>query len=556
MKGHEAIIHLLHQAGVDTVFGLMSEDTMEFMSEIHENWQDDIRLIQTRHEQGSMAMADGYSRASGDIGVCVVGRGPAIAQTGTSLVTASKNGSNLLVITPEPSLSADYDVKEFEQETYLQSTVGNVVSIRSHDRLVPEFQGALRRLWIGEGPIAVQVAWDLFDGEMNAEPSDLDGASVFHPAARASEPMIEPAEERIEATVDLFLDSDAFQPPIILAGQGAVQAGAKDALEALARRTSGLLATTLQARGYFADHPFSLGFIGSWGNNLANEYFIESDFVLAVGCSLNPYTLDSGYLLSDDTKVVHVDTAPASIERYTPVDIGILGDARIATEALAAELESQGIDRDGELWTDELRDRIANHSPLAGRDFPDKPGTMDPRELVGELNQMLPDERLVVTDGGHFTRWVMDGILTHPDDFVFSLDFAAIGQGLGMGIGAALAGGDRSGVAICGDAGFMMAVQELETAARHDVPLTVIVMNDSSLGSEYHNLAEGGAYADAALIPTPDFAAVAEAFGASGYTATSLEELAAIEDVLATEPSGPVVVDCKVNHEIRHRSKM
>lgn len=556
MKGHDVILHLLETAGVDTVFGLMSEDTMEFLSEIHENWQEEIQLIQTRHEQGAMAMADGYARATGDIGVCVVGRGPAIAQTGTSLVTAAKKGSKLLAIAPESALSADWDVKEFDQEAYLRSTVGTVISIRSHAQLVPEFTDALRRLWLGDGPVAVQVPWDLFDGEVVDPPVDLSDPTALHLPTRSPSGRVHPTEEAVAAAVDLFLDSDAFQPPIILAGRGAVKAGAKDELEALAERTSGLLATTLQGRGLFDDHPFSLGFIGSWGNNLANEYFVESDYVLAVGCSLNPYTLDSGYLLDAEKKVVHVDIDPRSLERYTDVDIAIVGDAKITAEAIDRELARQGIDRSGELWSDELRDRIESHSPLEGREFPEVPGTMDPRELVARLDDLLPRDRVVVTDGGHFTRWVMDGIRTHPDDFVFSLDFAAIGQGLGMAIGAAHATTDRPCIAICGDAGFMMAVQELETAARHDIPLTVIVMNDSSLGSEYHNLAEDGAYAEAALIPTPEFAEVADALGATGYAAESLDELAEFDDVLGGTPDGPVVIDCKVNHEVRHRSKM
>jgi thiamine pyrophosphate-dependent acetolactate synthase large subunit-like protein len=115
---------------------------------------------------------------------------------------------------------------------------------------------------------------------------------------------------------------------------------------------------------------------------------------------------------------------------------------------------------------------------------------------------------------------------------------------------------DKPCVTVCGDAGLMMSIQELETAVRNDVPMTLVVMNDSSLGSEYHSLDQGGEPPEAALVDSPDFADIAESMGADGYTVKSLDKLEAISDVLGRTPDGPVVVDCKVNHEVRHRSKM
>lgn len=556
MKAHEVIIRLLEVEGVDTIFTLMSEDTMSLMSALESNWNDSIRMVKTRHEQGAIAMADGYSRATNGVGVCLVGRGPAVAQTGTALVTAKKKGSNVLTIVPEAPISEEYDIKEFEQKAYLRSTVENIVSIRSHDTLVSDFRDALRRVKVGDGPLAVQVPWDILDGEMDAlENEGSDRVSAPQPSG-ASGPSVHPNDELIKEAVDLYLDSDAFQPPVILAGRGAIQADAKDAIEELAKQTSSLLATSLQGRNYFSDHPFYLGFTGSWGSNLANQYVNESDLVFAIGIGLNPYTVDKGYLFGDDTKIIHIDTNASNIGRYTDVELGIQGDARVTAKALSQELDRQGIDRDGELWSDKIRNRIEESSLMSDRKFPDVPGTMDPRELVMSLDQMLPDNKKVVTDAGHFTRWVMDGIQTPPEDFTFTLDFAAIGLGMPMGIGTALAVPNRPCVTICGDAGLMMSIQELETAVRNEIPMIIIVMNDSSLGSEYHSLAESGQPAESALVSAPDFADVAQSFGAEGYTARNSEELEAISDKLGQPPEGPVVVDCKVNHEVRHRSKM
>jgi thiamine pyrophosphate-dependent acetolactate synthase large subunit-like protein len=563
MKGHEIIIQILSDENVGTIFTLMSEDTMSLMSKIESERKDSIRMIKTRHEQSAMAMADGYARAENRIGVCLVGRGPAVAQTGTALVTARKKGSNVLVIVPETPLSNSYDIKEFEQESYLRSTIGTVESIRSHETLISDFREAIRRVKVGDGPLAVQIPWDLLDSEMNVLDSienncATDPESTTYSNARVhsdDQARVHPDETLIEKAIDMYVESDAFQPPVILAGHGAIQAGAKEAIEELAERTSALLATSLQARNYFADHPYYLGFTGSWGSNVANQYANESHLVFAIGASLNPYTIDNGHVFGDDTQIIHIDQDLIDIGGYADINLGIQGDARITTEALVEELERRDIHREGELWSDRLRTEIEESSPMNEQEFPDVPDTVDPRELVTALNEILPENRKVVTDAGHFTRWVVDGIQTDPEDFTFTLDFAAIGLGFPMGVGTAVAATDCSCITICGDAGFMMSMQDLETAVRNNIPMTIIVMNDSSLGSEYHSLAVKGEDPNVALVSSPDFADIAESIGAEGHTVRSFDDLHTISDKLGQKPEGPLVIDCKVNHNVRHRSK-
>ncbi|WP_254533831.1 thiamine pyrophosphate-binding protein [Natrinema gelatinilyticum] len=558
MKAHEAVIRLFDAEGIETIFALMSEDTMRTLSTVQEHWSGEIRVVHSRHEQGAVAMADGYSRAGDDIGVCIVGRGPAIAQTGTSLVTARKKGSKLLVIVPEPQLSDTYDIKAFEQESYLESTVGTVRAARSADTLLQTVAEAFRSIRTGEGPIAVQVPWDILDGEIPDSDVDVKRDRAAVPTNTVgSDAGVHPDEDTIDAALDLYLDSDATKIPIAIAGRGAIEAGAKEAIESFAERTNSVLATTLQARGYFDDHPFSVGFTGDFGSNIANKHFHESDFVLAVGCSLTPYTTDSGHLIDDETKVVHIDTDVSSFGRFESVDLGVRGDARLTVEALTEKLEEHGIDRDGEFWTDRLETRIAETPTLDEGNFPEQEGRIDPRELVRGLDRFLPENRLVISDGGHFSRWVLDGISTpEPGDLLWTLDFAAIGQGLPHGIGAALNSGERAPVAVCGDAGFMMALQEIDTAVRHEVPMTIVVMNDSALGTEYHSLLTSEYDADVALVESPDVADVAQSLGADGYTVRSSDDLEEISAVLSRHPDGPVVVDCKTNSAVRHRSKI
>ncbi len=551
MDGHDVVIEQLHAEDVDTIFTLMSEDTMALMSELEKAWQDSIQMVKTRHEQGAMAMADGYARAHDDIGVCMVGRGPAVSQIGNAMVTARKKGSDVLLIVPETPQSDEYDVKQFEQEQYLRSTIGNVLTVESHETLVPDFKEAIRRVKVGDGPLAVQVPWDILDSE--TEPTE-EIAPVKTPSRGAR---THPDPDSIEEAIEIYVESDAFQPPVVLAGRGAINSGAKEALEEFAERTSAVLTSSLQGRNYFDDHPCYLGFNGSWGTNLANTYTTEADLVFAFGASLNPYTIDKGHVFGEDTTVIHVDRDPVSIGRYADIDLGIQGDVRATAEALNDELERRDIHREGALWDDDLKERAAEERarPMNDREYPEIPGTVDPRELVTTLNELLPEEKKVVTDGGHLTRWVMDGIHTPPEDFTFTLDFASIGLGLPMGVGTAVAS-EKPCVTVCGDAGFIMSMQELETAIRNDIPMAIFVMNDSSLNSEYHSLDVRGEDPEVARVPAPDFAEVAKALGADGYTVRSLDELEAIADEIGSEPDGPLVVDCKINHEVRHRSKM
>lgn len=550
MQGYELVIELLDNEGVTDIFGLMAEDTMNLMSEIEENHADTINIIHARHEQGAMAMADGYARATNDVSVGIVGRGPAVAQTGTSLVTARKGGSNVVLIVPVSSLSESYDIKEFEQELYLRSTIENVVTVESEETLQVHLVDVFRRARNGNGPIAIQIPDDILNGSVPTTQADRLPSST-----PAEPPTVEPKQTAISDAIDLYLDSDATVPPVVLAGRGAIAADAKEELIQLAERTSGVLATTLQARGYFEDHPFSVGFIGTWGGNLANEHLAETDCVFAVGCSLNPKTTDNSRLFREEAKVIQIDTTPDAINRYTGVDLGILGDAKASVQHIVDELDTRDIDRDGALWSDQLENRIASTPALDEDEFPSRPEAMDPREVIKTINELAPQDRLVTTDGGHFTRWVVDGIKTPTaNEFIWTLDFASIGQGLGGSIGATVARPSLPSMVFCGDAGFLMAIQELETAVRHAIPITIVIMNDSALGSEYHNLAKHGGYAESALMATPNFAAIAEGFGADGYTITDLETLREHGDVFTNNQS-PVVLDCHINPEVRHRSK-
>ncbi len=559
MEAHKGVVELFDSENVDQVFTLMSDGIMGLVSEIQE--REDMDVVQTRHEQAAVAMADGYSKGGEDVGVSIVGRGPALAQTGTALGTAANRGANILVLAakcsesaPKRSLQYKPAVKKFDQDGFLNSLLGedHVVNIHSEDAIIPDLEEVFRRLRVGEGPIAVQIPHELLDREVSV-PETFGRKGIE--AVQNDSPSIRPRAEKIEEAIDHYLDSDATRPPLILAGQGAVESGAKDEIEKFAEQTNGLLATTIKGRGLFSDHSYSLGFVGSWGNNIANRYLTDSGCIFAFGCSLNPYTLDSGQLLPDEATVIQVDTDPSSIGQYAPVDVGIVGDARETAGMLLDELHEMNIDRSGVFWTESLRREIEDAPDFEDREYPEQADALDPRKIVKRLNEVLPTERFIVSDGGHSMRWTIDGMdISHPDDYSWTIDLAAIGQALSQGIGASLSLNDRTCITSCGDAGLLMHLSELETAARNNVPMIVLVWNDGALGEEYHNLLDLGIEPDSAAVPTPNLSEVATKLGAEGYRITDESDLEAISEKLARKPDGPVVLECKIDPEIRHRT--
>lgn len=562
MKAYENIVQLLAKADVEKVFTLPSSGFLSLVSELYEYDEADFDVVETRHEQNAVAMADSYSRASDEIGFCIVGMGPAISQTGLALGTAEQKGSNVLVLATEPSTSGrfapgvTFDPKAFRQESFLYSFFDDVVSIRDPATVQSDFSRALRRVKAGQGPVAVQIAGNVLSSDIPDDP--IDDRSLFGITGTSSKPEPPrgtPSEAAIDEFVETYLDSDATVPPVIVAGDGAVKSDARESIVQLAEQMNALLVSSLQAKNYLSDHPFYLGFTGNYGSVLANRYLSEADLVVGIGCSLNPFTTDSGHLLRDEAKVIHVDSNPSHIGRYAPVDCGIVGDADTTAEAMARALEREGLDRSGVFWTDSLKAEIEEFDPWEEASYSQKADRIDPRELMDALDEILPEGRSVSFAPSHNGCWVLDGItVTRDDNLLFTGDLAAIGLELQFGIGAAATSSENTSIAFCGDVAFMMACQEVDTAVRHDLPVITIVLNDDAAGSEAAYLESHNQSIEPALVRTPDIAGMARSMGAEGYTVRDRADIEDLEDVLGGDPAGPIVVDCKIDRDVLHRA--
>ena len=483
-------------------------------------------------------MADGYARVSGKLGVCTVHQGPGVTNTLTALTEAVKNRTPMLLLAGDTATTALYQNLDVDQDAVVRSAGAGVERVRGADTVVEDVARAARRAMIERRPISVSLPIDVQEQTCEAE----------DPPAFAEELIAapRPSEKAVQQVADLL---EASSRPAIIAGRGAVLAGARPQLETLGDRIGALFATSMMARGFFSGSPFDLGTSGGFASPLAARLLGEADVVLSFGASLNTWTTKHGNLFSPSARIVHCDLEAAAIGRIHPVTLGVIGDAAETAEALLQELDRRGVsvkgfrtdavvrDIEGFRWDEEFEDESTDR-------------TVDPRSVLMVLDAILPYERTVAVDCGHFAGFPARH-LSVPDaaGFVFAEAFQAVGLGMGAGMGAAVARPDRLTVVVVGDGGLLMSLGELDAAIHLGLPLLVVVMNDAGYGAEVHHFRALGLPTDLARFGETDFAEIARAMGAQGVVVRSKSDLEGIGGWISA-PEGVMVVDCKVNPEV------
>ena len=539
MPVFQALAEDLHALSVRAVFGLMSDDTAVFAVTLDGLG---VKFVGARHENNAIAMAEGYAYATGELGVALIGRGPATANGLHAAVAASRMGAKVLVIYGDAAGASGAvntigpDYKGFNAQAVLgaagltcftaaspataRQTLLNAVSAANH--------GTLAALFL---PTNVQM--------MNVE--------VWGQATPKLLPAGQPTAARgqsIDAVVSLL---DKSRRPVIVAGMGAHRAGAKATLEALAEKTGALLMTSARGKDMFHGHPYNLGILGSFSHTIGRRMMDQADCVLVFGAGLNFLTMSFGAAIPQ-VPLIQVDSVRAHIGRWTTADVAVVGDARlVAAQLLAALPERRGSDKP--FHSAETLASIAGFDIALDFAVAHTPRTVDPRALGVELDKLLPRERNVVYDAGNFLGVLPYLTVPTPGHLKMTSEFASIGLGFGTALGVAKGRPDIPTVLMIGDGGFLMTMSELETAIREDIPLIIVLMNDCAYGAELHFLAMRKLPVGKSMFPDVDFASVAEAFGFQAYTIRTLDELRALGRVLG-KPEGPILLDCKVNADV------
>jgi thiamine pyrophosphate-dependent acetolactate synthase large subunit-like protein len=523
---------VLVDAGVDHAFGVVGSGNFHVTNAM---MAAGARFVAARHEGGAATMADAYARMSGRAAAVTVHQGCGLTNAMTGITEAAKSRTPLVVVAAE------------------------VIEPRSNFYVDQEALATA----VGAVPMRVTVAADAADVAVSAVATALHGRRTVllnlplpvqgEPAAEAPVRMPKPPDPPTPDAQDVEWLVEALsvaERPVFVAGRGARAFG--PALRELADLSGALLATSAVAKGLFNGHPFSLDVSGGFASPLAARLIGEADLIIGWGCALNMWTMRHGRLIAPDATVVQVDDTEAALGAHRALTRGLLGDVGATADAVHRALTMRGSGPRRGYRNDRLRQEIA--ASCRWRDVPyvddSTNDRLDPRTLSIALDDLLPAERVVGVDSGNFMGYP-SMFLSVPDEFgfCFTQAYQSIGLGLATTIGAALAQPDRLPVAALGDGGGLMSAMELETVVRLELPMLVVVYDDSAYGAEVHHFGPDGHPLDTVTFPETDIAAIARGFGFEAETVRAVDDLAAVQSWVAGPRERPFLIDAKVTRD-------
>ncbi len=542
MKLYQAVNDALIQEGTEIVFAVMGDANQDLICDLSERKQ--IPIIHCRHEQNAVAMADGYSRFRGSIGVATCTQGPGLTNTATSLAVARAHHSPVLLLAGACSFGDVHNPQRIDQQAFSLLLAGAGTILEGTRSLDAQLAQSFRHLHDLSEPFVLNLP-------QNVGVSETPSPQwTYYPTYKVAGPSL-PTASLLEEAATWLMEA---RHPAILAGRGAVQAGAGISVSQLAERLHAPICTTLLAKGFCSDSPLWTGMSGGLGERIALDVLAECDCLLVIGASLNQWTTHHGVLLANK-RIIQVDTRQEAFGLYNSVDLALQGDAGATTEALFIAIQQRAASpRTGEnTLTIRIKQALeAFRAPVAYETGMD--GTVDPRQALRELDRLLPPDRILVVAGGHAAMLACQYLTVASAEnwTCTSTDFGAIGQGLSTAIGAAFARPGKRITHVTADGDFMMNLADFDTAVRYQLPLTIIILNDHGFGQERHDLAHKGLPIANAMQPSPDFASVAESFGARGYRFETADSLAQLSEVLeqAHQMPGPMVLDIRINGQV------
>ena len=506
VSAHVALTLAQH---IDAVFGVMGNGNAYFLDAIET--QTDAVFTAVRHEQGAVVAADAHFRASGRIAAGTSTYGAGFTNTLTALAEAVQAHVPLvLVVGDEPTSGPrPWDVDQIA----LASAVGARTYTVGRADAAATTVIAIEHALTYRVPVVLAIPYDVAALEAGEVPEA--------PSPRIPAPLA-PRGEFADAMLDEIAAALAgAERPFLLAGRGAWLSGASSALGELAAATGALTASSALGRGVFPDTRYDLGVTGGFGADGAMELVRSADVAVVFGAALNQFTMRFGELFAPGTRVFQIDTAPAATHAH--VGGFVRADARLAAEELVARIGTAG---SAHPWRETV-DVAAARTYDAGDDLaPD--GRLDPRSAARRIAELLPEDRVVVSDGGHFIGWAnMYWPVAAPDRMMMvGTAFQSIGQGWPSVVGAALARRESTVVLTSGDGGGRMAIADLESAVRAAGGRGMaVVWNDAAYGAEVNLYGLKGLAEGPMRIPEVDFAAFGAAVGAEGVVVRTLSDL-------------------------------
>ena len=531
LSGSQILMKALKEECVEAIFGYPGGAVIGIYDELVKT---DIRHVLVRHEQGAVHSADGYARASGRVGVCLVTSGPGATNTVTGIASAYMDSIPIVVFTGQvpTALIGNDSFQEVD-------IVGITRPCTKHNYLVKD-TGDLARIvkeafYIARsgrpGPVLVDIPKDVANNTVTyKEPGEIK--------LKSYNPTYNPNVKQLDKVVKLIKQAER---PIIFSGGGVILSKASAELTALACKTQIPVTTSLMGLGAFpASNPLWLGMIGMHGTYRANMSTSVCDLIIAIGVRFDDRVTGKTDAFASQAKIVHIDIDPTSIRKNIPVTIPIVGDCKITLgmlNDLIVQTDLGDLNNRRKNWLNQIHEWKST-TPLAY----EQKDSIKPQFVIEKLWELTKGDAIVTTEVGQNQMWAAQYYhFDQPGRFITSGGLGCMGFGLPAAIGAQVACPDAIVVDIAGDGSIQMNIQEMATAVQCGLPIKVVILNNRYLGMvrQWQELFYEKRYACTCLDHAPDFVKLAEAYGAVGLRATKPEE---VEHVLSEGLSSPKTV--------------
>jgi len=527
MNGARMVCEALIAEGVKTVFGYPGGAIMNVYDEIYK--QDGFEHILTRHEQAAVHAADGYARATGEVGVAMVTSGPGFTNAVTGLATAYMDSIPLVVISGQVPLSL-IGTDGFQEI----DAVGISRPCTKHNYLVRELSELPRILKEAfhiarsgrPGPVLVDIPKDITAEIGEFVYPDSVNIPSYKPTTKGN-------NRQIDKAVKAILKA---KKPLLYIGGGVVLSNASELVRKLAKIGGIPAVETLMARGVMGDsNPLLQGMLGMHGNYSSNMAMSETDLVISLGARFDDRVTGKLSEFAKYADIIHVDIDPANISKLVDVDYPIVGDVKIVVEKMIAGLEEKiNPDRYSD-WRDVLN-RYDNLHPLTYRDSDE---VLKPQWIIERVGELLGEKAIITSDVGQHQMWTAQHYpFDRPRQWINSGGLGTMGFGFPSAIGAKKGCPEKTVINFTGDGSILMNVQELVTASEYKIPVINIILNNNFLGMvrQWQSFFYDNRFAETDLSYQPDFKALAEACGGIGYNVTTKDEFdKALKDAIAKD---------------------
>ena len=530
LTGAEIVIECLKEQGVDTVFGYPGGTILNIYDELYKH-SDEIHHVLTSHEQGASHAADGYARATGKVGVCLATSGPGATNLVTGIATAYMDSIPVVAIT------ANVGTSLLGKDSFQEIDISGVVMpITKHSMIVKDvtkLADTIRRAFTiarsgRPGPVLVDITKDVTALKTEYTYKEPDEVLPYISEMRDCD---------LEQAVQLINEASK---PFIFVGGGAVISGAHEELTKFAHTINAPVTDSLMGKGAFSgEDELYTGMLGMHGTKTSNLGVTKCDLLITVGARFSDRVTGNASKFAKNAKIIQIDVDAAEINKNVRVDCSIIGDVK----EVLTELNKMIHPKNHDAWVAEIEEMKEKY-PL--RYNPD--GLTGPY-VIEELYRVTKGDAIVVTDVGQHQMWAAQYYkFKNPRTLLTSGGLGTMGYGLGAAIGAKMGRPEKIVVNVAGDGCFRMNMNEVATAARNNLPLIEIVINNHVLGMvrQWQTLFYGHRYSNTMLEDKVDFVKFAESMGAVGIRVTKKEEVGpAIEKAIALNTT--VVIDCQID---------